>query len=160
MKVRLRSVSRVLIGLDRVGLVGLERAFEKADASGLEDCDELFTLLMEALSGPNYIPAASENEYRKAVWREYLRHRGQDIRHLYSEVEVVVRGEAGEDRDRIVGVLTTILAEHELKPSFRYEPPDPAEVNLQVSIAERVVVRGGQSESAIRKAVRAQMDDW
>ena len=155
-----RSVPQVLIGLDRVGLVGLEQAFEKADESGLKEPEELVALLMEALSGPNYIPGASENEYRKTVWREYLRHRGEDIRNLYPEIEVVVRGEAGEDRDRIVGALTTILAEHELKPSFRYEPPDPDGVNPQVSIAERVVVRGAQSESAIRKAVRAQMDDW
>jgi hypothetical protein len=160
MKVRLRSVSGVLIGLDRVGLVGLEQAFEKADASGLDSREELVSLLLEALSSRNYIAAASQDEYRRAVWREYQRHRGEDIRHLYSEIEVAVRGEAGEDRERIVGAVAAVLAEHELAPRFRYEAADPADVNPLVSIAGQVVVRGIRSESAIRKAVKARIDDW
>ena len=194
MKVRLRSVSGVLIGLDRVGLVGLEQAFEKADASGLDSREELVSLLLEALSSRNYIAAASQDEYRQAVWREYQRHRGEDIRDLYSEIEVAVRGdagedaarggprhppragregpvdhpqgagavrgEAGEDRERIVGAVAAVLAEHELAPRFRYEAADPAGVNPLVSIAGQVVVRGIRSESAIRKAVKARIDDW
>jgi hypothetical protein len=160
MKVRLRSVSEVLIGLDRIGLVGLEEAFDRADESGLGDREELVSFLMEALSTRNFIPPASENEYRKAVWREYLRHRGEDIRHLYSEIEVVVRAEAGEDRDRIVGAVKAVLNEHELEPSFRHESPGPAGASPTVSIAGQVVVRGARGESAIRKAIKARMDDW
>ncbi|MGB5880456.1 MAG: hypothetical protein WBH85_10550 [Thermoanaerobaculia bacterium] len=160
MKVRLRSVSQVLVGLDRVGLAGLEQVFERADDSGLGEREELVGLMMEALSTRNYIPAESEDEYRKTVWREYLRHRGEDIRHLYSKVEIVVRGEAGDDLDRIVGAVSAAMTEHELEPRFLYEPPDPAGVNPQVSIAGHVVVRGARSESAIRKAIKAQMDDW
>jgi hypothetical protein len=160
MKVRLRSVSQVLVGLDRVGLAGLEQVFERADDAGLGEREGLVELMMEALSTRNYIPAQSEDEYRKTVWREYLRHLGEDIRHLYSKVEVVVRGEAGDDLDRIVGAVSAVMTEHELEPCFRYEPPDPAGVNPQVSIAGHVVVRGARSESAIRKAIKAQMDDW
>jgi hypothetical protein len=115
MKVRLRSVSQVLVGLDRVGLAGLEQAFERADDSGLGEREGLVELMMEALSTRNYIPPESEGEYRKTVWREYLRHRGEDIRHLYSKVEVVVRGEAGDDLDRIVGAVSAVMTEHELE---------------------------------------------
>ena len=35
-------------------------------------------------------------EYRRAVWREYLRHRGEDYWEFLSEIPVVVRGEANE----------------------------------------------------------------
>lgn len=160
MKFKLRSVSQVLLGLDRIGLVGLAEAFERADSAGLEGREELVSFLVEALSSRNFISPASENEYRKAVWREYLRHRGEDIRHLYSELEVVVRAEAGEDRDRIVGAVKAVLNEHELEPSFRYESPGLEGASPTVSIAGQVVVRGARSESAIRKAIKARMDDW
>lgn len=160
MKVRLRSVLQVRVGLDRVGLAGLEQAFERADDSGLAEREELVGLMMEALSTRNYIPAESEDEYRKALWREYLRHRGEDIRHLYSEIEVVVSGEAGEDWDRTVGAVKAVLNEHELEPSFRYESPGPVGASPQVAIAGQVVVRGTRSELAVRKAIKAQMDDW
>jgi hypothetical protein len=160
MKVRLRSVSQVLIGLDRIGLLGLDEALKRADESGLGGRDELISFLMEDLSRRNFIPPASENEYRKAVWREYLRHHGEDIRHLYSEIEVVVGAEAGEERDRIVGAVKAVLNEHELEPSFRYESPGLEGASPTISIAGQVVLRGARSESAIRKAIKARMDDW
>lgn len=155
-----RLVSKVLIGLDRVGLVGLEAAFERADASGLEDPEELVALLMEALDTDNYVPETSEEDYRGALWREYLRHRGEDIRDLYSQIDVLLRARPGEERDRITHAVTTVLAEHELQPSFSFATADPSAGGPQVSIAGQSVVEGAWSEGSLRRAVRAQLHDW
>ena len=93
----MRSFSQVLVGLNRVGLVGLRQALEKADASGSEDREEIVSLLMEELAESNYISPDSTDAYRQALWREFLRRRGEDIRHLYSEIEVVVRARPGSE---------------------------------------------------------------
>jgi hypothetical protein len=42
-------VTKILIGLHRVGIVGLQDALEKADASGLRDREEVVSFLMETL---------------------------------------------------------------------------------------------------------------
>ncbi len=155
-----RLVSKVLVGLDRVGLVGLQAALERADASGLEDREELVALLTDALDRDNYVPATMEEDYRRALWREYKRHRGEDIRDLYSEIDVVVSAEPGEERDRITGTVTTALAEHELQPSFSFEPAEASVGGPQVSIAGQVVAEGAWREAALRRALKAQLHDW
>ena len=51
------------------------------------------------------------------------RHRGEDIRDLYSEIEVVVRGEPGEGLDRFLRALRIAFGEHELlllDPRFHF----------------------------------------
>jgi hypothetical protein len=160
MKIRLRSVTQVLVGLHRVGLMGLEKAIEEAERSGLEDRDELLDLMMGILKPLNYIPSASRGDYRQAVWREYRRHRGEDIRDLYSEIEVVVRGEPSEELDRFIESISRVLAEHELKPFLTIEEPDPAGPNPQLLIAGDIVVAGTTKEAALRRAIGAQISDW
>ena len=73
MKIRMRSLSHVLVGLDRIGLLGLEQVFEEAEKSDQTGREELVSLMMEALSRRNYVPSASQDAYRQALWREYER---------------------------------------------------------------------------------------
>jgi hypothetical protein len=160
MRIRLRSVTQVLVGLHRVGLTGLEKAIEEAEQSGLEDRDELLDLMIGVLEPVNYIPAASLGDYRQAVWREFQRHRGEDIHDLFSEIEVVVRGEPGEELDGFVESISTVLGEHELRPRLTMEASDPGGPNPQLLIAGDVVVAGTTKEPALRRAIAAQISDW
>jgi len=155
-----KGVSKILIGLDRVGIVGLEAACEQAAASGREGREEIVALLLAAIGRANYVPPVSEEDYRKALWREYLRHRGEDIRHLYSEIEVVLGADEAEERERLAAVVTAALAEHELQPLWRHEAPDPSRPAPQVAIAGQPVAAGPLSDAALRRAIKARMDDW
>ena len=100
---------QILVGLQRVGLMGLGEAFQDADESGLVDQEAIVDLLLETLSKHEYIPASQAGNYREALWREYKRHRGEDISDLYSKVEVVVRGEPGEELDGFVELLKSSM---------------------------------------------------
>lgn len=160
MKIRLRSVSHVLVGLDRIGLLGLEQVFGMADKSGLTEREQLVSLMMEALSRRNYVPSASQDAYRQAVWREYLRHRGEDIRDLYSEIEVVVRSRSGPELDRFLETLEKVFAKYELRPTIALEPPDPQGPNPQLLIGNEIVVAGTTDSRALAKAVGRQISDW
>jgi hypothetical protein len=160
MEIKLRSVTQVLIGLHRVGLVGLEPAIEQAEAAGLEDREDLLDVMMEALTPLNYIPQSAKEDYRQTVWREYRRHRGEDIRDLYSKIEVDVRGEPGDEVDRLVETLTAVLGEHELQPVVNYQPPTSATHLPQLLIAGKLVVEGKTREADIKKAISRQISDW
>lgn len=154
------SVSQVLVGLSRVGLVGLRQALERADASGIEEREALVELMMNMLAERNYISPASTEAYRLALWREYLRHHGEDIRHLYSEIDVTVRAQSGPELERLCDTLVDIFAKHELKPVIAVEPPGAQGPNPQLWIGDDLVVAGSADPERIAKRVAKQISDW
>ena len=154
------AVSQVLVGLHRVGVVGLHGALVEAEKSGLESREEIVDLLFARLARDNYVPGRQREEYAVALWREYLRHRGADFREFFSPVQVTVRGEPGEERDRLVTMATAVFSGFELKPIFEYEPPRPGENGLRLLIGEHEIVRGCPTEDRFKLAVRRSLSDW
>ena len=154
------SVRPVMIGLHRVGIVGLHDAIGLAAGAGREQREAIVDLILENLRADNYIPDDQVADYRTALWREYLRHRGEDITGLYTAVPVVVRGEAGEQRDRFVELVRTAMALFELRPAIEFAPPAGEGPNPQLVIDDAVVARGPQSWRGMEKAVRQSLSDW
>lgn len=158
MRFRDYSVTPVLVGLYRIGLVGLHDALKVAEASGLTERDELVDLILRELASRNYIPDPLDQDLRSAVWREHLRHLGKDFSEYYSKVEVIVRGEPGEERDRFVDLVRSALTEMELQPVFvfeRGETPAP-----QLVIRGEVVASGLQSQRRMHGLLRTSLSDW
>jgi hypothetical protein len=153
-------VRQILIGLHRVGIVGLHDAIAAAEASGLAERDAVVDLMLEALRPNNYIPDNQVDGYRPALWREYRRHRGEDISELYTAVPVTVHGEPGEDRDRFVAMTRSAMALFELRPDVAFAPADANGLNPVLVIGGDVVARGPQSRRGIEKAVRQSLSDW
>jgi hypothetical protein len=154
------AVSQVLVGLHRVGIVGLHQACEKVSAAGLHEREEVVDSLLTQLAGDNFIPAGQDEAYRIALWREYLRFLGKDFSEFFSQIEVAVRGEPGEDRDRLTDLCVSVLADFELRPVFEFgeagdDGPDP-----QLVIGEETVARGLPSRKSLKAIVRQRLSDW
>jgi hypothetical protein len=160
MKCKDYSVRQILIGLQRVGIVGLHDAVAAAADSGLQDRDAIVDLILETLRSNNYIPDDQIPDYRPALWREYLRDRGEDISELYTAVPVTVRGQDGEDRDRFVALLRAAMALFELQPEISFASPDAGGPSPVLVIGEDIVARGPQSRRGMEKAVRQSLSDW
>ena len=155
------GVASILVGLHRVGIVGLADALKQADASGLTEREELLDLMTERLSADNFVPAAQAEPYRTAIWREYLRFKGQDLREYYSEIDVTVQGEAGEGRDRFVAALGSALAGFELKPGISFAPEGPEGAHPQLVIGEETILRGlPPTQRGFESAIRKSISDW
>jgi hypothetical protein len=148
----------VLVGLHRVGFVGLRDTLEGAAGSGLEAHDQLVDLILQELASSNYIPDPKSPDLRSALWREYLRHEGEDFSGFFSEVEVTVRCEAGEERDRFVDLGRAALAEMELQPVVRYQSAESSVPELV--IRGEVVARGMQSQRRLHGVLRRTLSDW
>jgi hypothetical protein len=98
--------------------------------------------------------------YRTALWRELLRRRGEDIRHLYTPLDVVVRGGEPEEREVLVRRLTSVLAEHELRPEVAEEPPGVEGEGPDLLIGDDVVVSGTPGRNELKRAVRKRISHW
>lgn len=154
------GVSQVLVGLHRVGIVGLYEALSDAERSGLESREEIVELLRARLAGENYIPERQRDDYDLALWREFLRHRGADFREFFSKVQATVRGEPGEERDRLVATAESVLADFELKPEFRFEPCAAGETGVRLLIDDHEIVQGCPPADRFKLAVRRSLSDW
>jgi hypothetical protein len=154
------AVTQVLVGLRRIGIVGLRESLKGVEASSATEREEVIDLMLGTLSQLNYIPSHVEDDYRKTLWREYMRHCGEDIRDLYSEIQVVVRGQHGDELDRFLRSLRIVFGEHELKPAVTMEAPDPSGQNPQLLIEGEIVLAGATREREVDRAVRAQISDW
>jgi len=149
-----------MVGLHRVGVVGLRKALEAIDESGLDDRDQIVENMMERLKTENYVPDQQLDAYRLAMWREFLRHRGEDFREFFSEVVVTVRGGPGEERDLLVEMAGQIFAEFELRAIFEFEPPLQEGVPLELLIGEHSIFQGSPNAKRLQVAVRQSLTDW
>jgi hypothetical protein len=154
------AVSQVLIGLHRVGFVGLRQACAKVVAAGLTERDEIVEVLLAELAADNYIPEGQRDDYRIALWREYLRSIGEDFSEFLSEIEITLRGEEGEDRDRLAGLSASVLADFELRPLVDFEAPDDESPSPQLVIGDEVVATGLPSRKVLKAIIRQRLSDW
>jgi hypothetical protein len=160
MRFKDHSVTQVLVGLHRIGIVGLHEALRTAEEGGLEGRDTVVDWVMDHLERHNYLPDRLLEAFRTAVWREYLRHRGEDFSEFYSEVPVTVSGEPGEELDRFVDLVRSVLAELELRPVVAVAPAIGGGPNPRLEIGEATIVQGMPSYGVLKQAVRQSLSDW
>jgi len=153
------GVSQILVGLDRIGITGLGDILKSADEAGLKDRDAIVTFLVGTLAREHYITDRQIDAIRTAIWREYLRYRGEDISDFFSEVQVTVRGGGGE-RDRFVEMTMSVFAEFELRPVITFEPGGNDGPYPQLLVREEVIIRGNLNRPQFKLAVRKSFTDW
>jgi hypothetical protein len=71
------DIIQVRVGKGLIGLRGLPEVFRELASRSGETPEALQEHLLRQVAGQNYIPAASRDEYRRALWREYRRFRGE-----------------------------------------------------------------------------------
>ena len=108
----------------------------------------------------NFIPEAQEAAYRTALWREFLRFVGEDFSEFFSEIPVTVLGEPGGDRDRLVGLCASVLADFELRPVLEFADADEEGPNPQLVIGDTTVAKGLPSRRSMKATIRQRLSDW
>jgi hypothetical protein len=154
------AVPQVLVGLHRVGVVGLRQACSNVAGSGLADREEIVDALLEELAADNYIIDSQIEAYRTALWREYLRSQGRDFSEFFSRIRVTVHGEQGEDRDRLIELCRSVLADFELQPDLDLASPVDDGPNPQIVIGDTTVATGIPTRRALKTIIRQRLSDW
>jgi len=154
------GVNQMFVDLYRVGINGLHDALKKADESGLTDRAEIVELILQSLASSNYIPSSQDESYRMALWREYLRFKGKDFSEFFSAVDLIVRGEPGEELDRFLQMTNAVFADFELRPVIMVEPPAPGERSPQLVVGNEAVVCGAVGRAQFKSAVQKSFSDW
>ena len=157
MRFKDKTITPIRVGLDQIGVVGLHDALKKTDELDPDDREAVVDRMVEVLGPSNYIPDGQVEAYRTAFWREFLRHRGRDFSTWYSELSVTVRGAPGDERDRFVALVTSVLSAHELRPVFTCVAGGP---RPELVIRNEVVASGPQNRASLDRAVRRTFSHW
>jgi hypothetical protein len=70
------DITFVRIGKNLIGLRGLKEIFEKLASRSVESPEVGQEELLRRAAGANYIPSGSRDDYGRALWREFLRFKG------------------------------------------------------------------------------------
>jgi hypothetical protein len=157
---RYGSVTKILVGLHQIGVVGLWDILKKADGWEIGDPEALIDRVMAEIAEHNYVPESQAENYRRAVWREYLRRKGEDISPYFSELEVTVRGEDGPVLERFTAILRSVLAEFELQPLITFAAAEPGVPAPALIIDDDVIVTGETDRPQFKAAVQRSISDW
>jgi hypothetical protein len=154
------AVNQVLVGLHRVGIIGLQKACDAVASSGLNDREEIVDALLHELKAENFVTAGILDEYRTALWREYLRRQGRDFSEFFSSLRVTVRGRPGEARDELVGLCRSVLADFELQPELDLDSTVAGDDEPELVIGDATVARGIPTRKALKGNIRRRLSDW
>ena len=73
------KIIQVHIGKSRIGLRGLEEVFQAVGQQRWGSPEQAQDELVNRVAAQNYIPPASREAYRQALWREFRRFRGEAV---------------------------------------------------------------------------------
>lgn len=85
-------VTPVRIGTHKVGITGLEEAFRDVQALALADDDAIAEEILTRVKVKNYIPSGAEDDYRRAMFKEFRRFRGEQVADDKAVPEIRVYG--------------------------------------------------------------------
>ena len=71
------DITQVRIGKNLIGLKGLTEIFDELSSRSWESPEAAQEELLRRAAGANYIPPGSRDDYRRTLWREFLRFRGE-----------------------------------------------------------------------------------
>jgi len=154
------GVIQIMVGLHKVGLVGLKDVFLKIEKNNLKKHEEILDLISESLETDNYIPQKDNENFRQALWREYLRFLGEDYSDFYSNVPVTVLGNPGEKLNQFIDLKKSVFNSFELNPIIALVSDSDITQYPQLIVDDQVIADGSLTSGQFKSAVRKSFSDW
>ena len=114
--------TRIRVGDDQIGIMGLRCAIEEiADSHCNQTDEEVQRALLEKLSGKNYVPSSARGDYGRAFVREFRKFLGQPYEEPSREhLAIVVLGPGCSQCDRLEQLVMQVLGELGLEASLEH----------------------------------------
>lgn len=111
----------VLVGNAQVGLSGLQGIFETLRGEERTEESLLKQRLLEKVKEKNYVPSSMEEEYKKALYREFKKFLGEELPEDKKDfLEVILLGLGCFSCHRLEQEVIQALAETGLRAGFQY----------------------------------------
>jgi hypothetical protein len=115
------DITQVRIGKNLIGLRGLAEIFQELSSRSWESPEAAQEELLRRAGGANYIPPGSRDDYRRALWREFHRFRGEaEEEEANAGLEIKVLGLGCSGCRQFYQQVVDILATHAIEADLQY----------------------------------------
>ncbi len=152
------ATSRTIrIGTSNIGLVGLDMALNEAASMELNQA-EAMEFLYRAIQQKNYIPAAMEEKYRIALFKEYTKHLNNDKK---NEEGLVLRifGPGCVSCNGLQNLVIEVLAEMQIAADIE-QIHDPDEIGRAGVLQTPALMINGKLKSSGLLPTKALIEQW
>ena len=105
------DITQISLGRFRVGITGLKDAIEEAKSWRERPEEEIAQALLAAVKPKNYIPAAAQEEYKRAFLREFKKALGEKVEEGSSGLSIKILGPGCPSCDRLEQTVMAVLVE-------------------------------------------------
>jgi hypothetical protein len=153
------EVIKITVKGNTIGMMGLEEIFLGGkDQKGLSEI-ELEKFLLDEAKKKNYIPISQEEEYAKALLKEFKRFLGQKVEEERSGLQVRVLGLGCVNCRKLGQEILAALTELNLAADFDHEQDIKGIARYGVMGTPALVING-QVKSVGRIPPRDQIKKW
>ena len=115
------DITPVRIGKNLIGLKGLPEIFAELSSRAFESPEAAQAELLRRAAGVNYIPPGSRDDYRRGLWREFQRFRGEATElEAAAGLEIKVLGLGCSGCQHFYQQVVDILAAHAILADLQY----------------------------------------
>lgn len=114
------KVHQIWVDGRQVGVVDLEAVLAEVHALGIHDNEVLADEIMVRVRRSNYIPAAVETAYRRALWAEYRRFLGEDVEPERTVTEIRILGPGCPRCEELMRRVRIVLTELDLPADVQH----------------------------------------
>lgn len=149
----------IRVGKAQVGIIGLEKIFDMVKESGLEEPQKIKDKLLFLAKKDNYIPSSMEDAYKEALYKEYQRFLGVEIKEEYPIPEILVLGPGCPICDKLEQEVLAVLEELKIQANFEHIR-DPETIKRYKCYGAGGLVLNGKLKCAGRVPSRADLKKW
>ncbi len=114
------DITQISLGKFRVGITGLKAAIEELKSSQGRADAEIAQALFAKLQPRNYIPASSQEQYKKAFLREFKKALGEKVEEERSALSIKILGPGCPSCDRLEQTVMAVLVELDLPAAVEH----------------------------------------
>jgi len=151
--------TRLRVGGLPVGVVGLKAAIEELKGRRGAPEAEIAQVLLERLARSNYIPPGAQDDYRRALLREFKRALGEEVVEEQGALHVQVLGPGCPSCHSLEQMVLGLLSELGLAADVEHVT-DRAEMARLGVFATPALVINGEVKAAGRLPDRKTLRDW
>jgi small redox-active disulfide protein 2 len=105
------DITQIALGRLRVGITGLKAAIEELKSWRERSEEEIAQALFARLKPLNYIPASSQEEYKRVFLKEFKRAMGEKVEEERVGLSIKIIGPGCPSCDRFEQTVMTVLGE-------------------------------------------------
>jgi small redox-active disulfide protein 2 len=155
------EITRIKIGEDRVGIIGLKLVLaEVAETSAAQADEEIGAELLRRLEKRNYIPALWKDEYGKAFLREFKKFAGRSVEDMPPDgLEIRVLGPGCARCNQLKQDLIAVMTEMDMAADLEHVT-DIAEIGDYGVMGTPALVINGELKSVGSIPPKTKLKLW